>query len=72
MQRLELGLDKLISLDEQQQAHWRGIDGCRENMVLLDPIICSRYNTPKSLCLETVDMSRTFDNVRALQYLMRL
>lgn len=56
-------LDGAIYLDEAQRAFRAGIYGCRDNTVLLDAILKSRYTSYKSLHIATLDMVRAFYSV---------
>ena len=56
-------IDQLIQLDEQQRAFRGGIDGCRDNTVLLDAILRSRYTSFRSLYIATLDIAKAFDSV---------
>lgn len=53
-----------MELYKQQQAFSGGIDGCRDNIILLDAIFRNQYNVHKSLYETMVDMARAFDSVQ--------
>ena len=56
-------VDQLIQLDGQQRAFRGAIDGCRDNTVLLDAILLSRYTSFRSLYIATLDIAKTVDSV---------
>lgn len=56
-------LDGTVDLDEQQRAFRQGIDGCRDNIVTLDAILRSRFESHKSSCIAVLDMAKAFDSV---------
>ena len=51
-------IDQLVQLDEQQRAFRDGIDGCRDNTVLLDAILRSRYTSFRSLYIATFGIAK--------------
>ena len=55
--------EKHILLDERQRAFRNHVDGCRDNIFLLDHILRDRYTSHKSMYLATVDLSKAFDSV---------
>ena len=48
---------------QQRQALRGGINGCRDNTVLLDAILRSRYTSFRSLYIATLDIAKAFDSV---------
>ena len=57
------GLDTKIEMDDQQRAFRAGMDGYRDNEVLLDALLRSRYQQFKSTFAATLDLARVFDSV---------
>ena len=56
-------IDANIEMDDQQRAFRAGMDGCRDNTVLLDALLRSRYQQFKSTFAATLDLARAFDSV---------
>ena len=56
-------IDPKIEMDDQQRAFRAGMDGCRDNTVLLDAILRSRYQQFWSTFAATLDLARAFDSV---------
>ena len=56
-------IDAKIEMDDQQTAFRAGMDGCRDNTVLLDALLRSRYQQFKSTFAATLDLARAFDSV---------
>ena len=50
-------------MDDQQRAFRAGMNGCRDNTVLLDALLRSRYQQFKSTYAATLDPARAFDSV---------
>ena len=50
-------------MDDQQRAFGAGMDGCRDNTVLLDALLRSRYQQFKSTFAATLDLARAFDSL---------
>ena len=50
-------------MDDQQRAFRAGMDGCRDNTVLLDALLRSRYQQFKSTFAATLDLAKAFDSV---------
>ena len=50
-------------MDDQQRAFRAGMDGCRDNTVLLDTLLRSRYHQFMSTFAATLDLARAFDSV---------
>ena len=50
-------------MDDQQRAFRAGMDGCRDNAVLLDALLRSRYQQYRSTFAATLDLARAFDSV---------
>ncbi|KAL7295026.1 hypothetical protein TKK_0011629 [Trichogramma kaykai] len=60
---LAIRADSLLNLDDSQRAFRSGIDGCRDNTMLLDAILRSRYERFKSASIVTLDLAKAFDSV---------
>ena len=56
-------IDAKIEMDDQQRAFRAGMDGCRDNTVLLDALLRSRYQQFRSTYATTLDLARAFDSV---------
>ena len=56
-------IDAKIEMDDQQRAFRAGMDGCRDNTVLLDVLLRSRYQQFKSTFAITLDLARAFHSV---------
>ena len=56
-------IDANIEMDDQQRAFRAGMDGCRDNTMLLDALLRSRYQQFKSTFAATLDLARAFDSV---------
>ena len=56
-------IDANIEMDDQQRAFRAGMDGCRDNTVLFDALLRSRYQQFKSTFAATLDLARAFDSV---------
>ena len=50
-------------MDDQHRAFRAGMDGYRDNMVLLDALLLSRYQQFKSTFAATLELARAFDSV---------
>ena len=50
-------------MDDQQRAFRAGLNGCRDNTVLLDALLRSRYQQFKFTFAATLDLARVFDSV---------
>ena len=51
-------------IDDQQRAFRAGMDGCRDNTVILDALLRSRYQQFRSNFAATLDLARAFDSVK--------
>ncbi|CAB0043079.1 unnamed protein product [Trichogramma brassicae] len=60
---LAIRADSLLNFDDSQRAFRSGIDGCRDNTMLLDAILRSRYERFKSASIATLDLAKAFDSV---------
>ena len=56
-------IDAKIEMDDQQRAFRTGMDGGRDNTVLLDALLRSRCQQFKSTFAATLDLARAFDSV---------
>ena len=56
-------IDQLIQLHKEQRVFRGGIDGCRDNTILLDAILRSWYTSFRSLYIVTFDIAKAFDSV---------
>ena len=56
-------IDAMIEMDDQQRVFRAGMDGCRDNTVLLDAPLRNRYQQLKSTFAATLDLARAFDSV---------
>ena len=56
-------IDAKIEMDDQQRAFRAGMDDCRDNTVLLDALLRSRYQQFRSTFAATLDFARAFDSV---------
>lgn len=57
-------VEESIQLDVQQQLFRDGIDSCRDNIILLDPILRSWYNVHMSRYVVKLNMTRTLNSVQ--------
>ncbi|KAL7294948.1 hypothetical protein TKK_0011659 [Trichogramma kaykai] len=60
---LAIRADSLLDLDDSQRAFRSGIDGCRDNTMLLDAILRSHYERFESASIATLDLAKAFDSV---------
>ena len=56
-------IDAKIEMVDQQRAFRAGMDGCRDNTVLLDALLRSRYQQFKSTFAATLFLARAFDSM---------
>ena len=56
-------IDAKIEMDDQHRAFRAGMDGCRDNTVLLDALLRSRYQQFEYTFAAILDLARAFDSV---------
>ena len=56
-------VDSAVEFSEEQRACRAGIDGCGDKTVVLDSILCSKYEPKKSTYIATLDIAEVFPGV---------
>lgn len=56
-------IEATVELGNQQRGFRSRMDGCRDNIVGLDALIRSQYQSHKSLFMAVLDITKAFDSV---------
>uniref|UniRef100_A0ABD2XQH8 Reverse transcriptase domain-containing protein n=3 Tax=Trichogramma kaykai TaxID=54128 RepID=A0ABD2XQH8_9HYME len=57
-------VDAMVDFNDQQRAFRAGIDGCRDNIILLDIILRSRFKSVRPSNIAILDLAKAFDSVQ--------